>query len=160
MPKGRLWKPFVVPDHFLNSAGTASSPILCLPTEILVEIFNHAGPVDQLAFTLVCKHLLQVSTFVALKISSRVGEEVSHRSNIIEDLLRRIQPRNTAGRPSKAWSICVDCLQLRPTKRSYWQKKRPSRISESGWQKTVRAWNTHYSLQCPECYYDEVTPYE
>ncbi len=75
----------------------------------------------------------------------------------MEDLLRLVKPLNAAGRPKKAWSICVDCLQYRPTKKSYWKKKRATELDM--WDGWVREWNGDYSLQCPECRYDEATPW-
>ena len=158
MPTDRLWKPFIIPRQVINSASIRSSPILRLPTEILVEIFDHTGPVDQLALALVCKHLLQVSASISLKTSSLVGRRVSRHRSTMEDLLRLVKPLNTAGRPKKAWAICVDCLQYRPTKRSYWKKKRASGAVMSIWENGVANWNDQYLLQCPECRYNEAMP--
>lgn len=124
-----------------------------LPTEVLVEIFDHTGPVDQLAFALVCKHLLQVSTFVYLKTSFLVGRRVSRHRSTMEGLLRIVNPLNKAGRPKKAWNLCVDCLQYRPTKKSYWKNNRASGLDY--WEGWVVSWNVRYSLQCPECRFHE-----
>ncbi|KAA6406430.1 MAG: hypothetical protein FRX48_09781 [Lasallia pustulata] len=74
MPADRLWKAFIIPQNFLNVPCTRSSPLLCLPIEILIEIFDHVGPLDQLSLAFVCKHLLQVSALVSLKTSAFIGE--------------------------------------------------------------------------------------
>src|SRR2546423_4256398 len=145
-------------SQFVDSAWTRSSLLSLLPTELLVQIFNHAGLLDQLALALTCKYLLQVSTFVCLKISSLTGKSVSCRRSTMEELLRIVRPLY-AGRPKRAWHICVDCLQYRPTRKSYWnnywKKKQASGLSATIWESMVAHWNSRSSLQCPECYYDE-----
>ena len=74
----------------------------------------------------------------------------------MEDLLRLVKPLNAAGRPKKAWYICVDCLPYRPSKKSYWKKKRATGLDY--WDYWVVEWNKDYSLQCPECRYHEAMP--
>ena len=132
----------------------APHPSLCLPTEILIEIFDHVGPLDQLSLAFVCKHLLQVSALVSLKTSAFIGESVSRHSSTMEKLLRRIKPLMVTGRPKKAWQICIDCLQYRLTKKSHWKKL--TKLSEN-WEGLVAGWNNGYLLQCPECWHHERT---
>lgn len=160
MTTDRRWKPFSIPQPLLNAIPINSSPLTRLPSEILVEIFNHVGLIDQLVLAFTCKHLLQVSTLVSLKMSNFVGArlaEGSKQSSIMENLLKRVKPLTAAGRPKKGWQICVDCLRYRPVRMSYWKKKR--RTGPITWDGWVVHWNDGYSLQCPECKYLEAMPW-
>ncbi|KAL9103211.1 MAG: hypothetical protein Q9163_001738 [Psora crenata] len=133
----RTWKPFIVPQNLLRSDVKWSSPLLSLPTEILIEVFSHARMLDQLALALACKRLLQVSSCIRLKISSLTGQPVSRHSGTMEKLLRFVRPVDARGRPKRGWSVCVDCLQYRPMRKSYWKKKRPSKWSPEAWDNII-----------------------
>jgi hypothetical protein len=134
---------------------TNSSPLLCLPTEILISIFVYADIIDRFALALTCKKLLQISSLVTLKTSVFIGQAESNRSCItristMEQLLRRVKPLTTTGLPTKTRSICIDCLQYRLTKKSYWEKKAVT-CNISVWRSIISGWNNGHSLQCPEC---------
>ena len=98
---------------------------------------------------------------------------MDHRETV-EAVLRLVKPLNKAGRQRKAWHICVDCLQYRPTRKSYWKKKKEKNVNWEGegeekmedervkgkvwggtWDGYVRMWNNRGLLQCPECKYHE-----
>lgn len=50
---------------------------------------------------------------------------MADHSGTMEALLRTVKPLNKAGRGErKAWLICLDCLQFRPTRKSYWNSKK------------------------------------
>lgn len=50
---------------------------------------------------------------------------MADHSGTMEALLRTVKPLNKAGRGErKAWLICIDCLQFRPTRKSYWNSKK------------------------------------
>lgn len=91
-----------------------------------------------------------------------------------EALLKKVRPvKRKSGRERKAWHICIDCLQYRPTRKSYWDNKKGKRqrkevegnedgkkerfpINDVQWSSWVNSWNGRFLLQCPECRYDEV----
>lgn len=92
-----------------------------------------------------------------------MGQKVTDLRQAVEVLLRSVRPLNKAGREKMAWHVCVDCLQYRPTRKSYWKKKGQGKdsdgelgIREELWDGWVESWNKRYLLQCPECVYDEV----
>ncbi|OCK89140.1 uncharacterized protein K441DRAFT_668167 [Cenococcum geophilum 1.58] len=146
------WTPFIIPKHLLTSPITLSSPLLCLPNELLFEIFHHTDLLGRLCLAFTCKHLLQVSASASL----RKPRPVLQRGLCLE-LLRLIEPLNARGRPKMSWAVCHDCLRYRPTKKCYWATKRRDWVITKNWQKRVNSWKvTHflqYSEGCPECYY-------
>ncbi|OBT74992.1 hypothetical protein VF21_06297 [Pseudogymnoascus sp. 05NY08] len=60
-PVARPWKKFTVPSEVLDTLQDASrgAPLLRLPMEILIAIFEEVDDIDQLALAVSCKHLLQ-----------------------------------------------------------------------------------------------------
>ena len=78
---------------------------------------------DQIALALIWKYFLQVSTFISLKTSTLVGGTVSCHRFTIEDPLRLVKPLNKNGYEKRAWYICVNCLQYRPTRKGYCKEK-------------------------------------
>jgi len=147
----RVWKPFIIPQHVLKTPYLTSSLILHLPIEILCLIFQHADLLGQFALALSCKPLLQASTLITFKSSVFVNHLVSSQSFIMEQLLRLLKPLTATGRPKQTWKLCVDCLQYRPRRKSYWEKK--DYISEdvtADW--AIGNWiGGGSSMQCPEC---------
>jgi hypothetical protein len=127
-------------------------PLLQLPVELLLEIFSHAGPEDQLCLALSCRWLLHISTARPLLISSAAG----HRSLPFcprgQSLLRRIKPLDARGRQKRTLALCCDCLRYRPRRLSYW--KGTTMADESGpcWSWVLQSWKSTYSAQCPECW--------
>lgn len=92
------------------------APLLQLPMEILIAIFEEVDDVDQLALAVSCKHLLQLSTLVSLKTSIWAGRLVSpHR--MMDVLVRLLSPT------TNAWKICTICTLYRPTREKYWKAK-------------------------------------
>lgn len=155
-------------SQLFRSACNQSSSLLRLPAELLIEIFEHVGLLDQIALAIACKRLLQVSTLVPLKISSMAGQYCD--SGTMEKLLKIVQPLNEAGRAKMTWIVCLDCFQWRPRKKSYWTKRLQrlplreiwnevevirTRTMEERWYNRVQHWNCKSSLQCPECWYHE-----
>jgi hypothetical protein len=131
-----------------------SSPLL-LPTEILIQIFYHADPLDQLSLALTSKNLLQISPYVSLKTLSPTGHRALCSCRKMEELLRRVKPLDARGRPKRTWAVCCDCLRYRPTRKSYWKGKRKDWGSTDIWEYKVESWNRRSSLQCPECWCEE-----
>ncbi|KFY77963.1 hypothetical protein V499_02776 [Pseudogymnoascus sp. VKM F-103] len=117
-PFARPWKQFTVPSGLLGTLQNASrgAPLLQLPMEILIAIFEEVDDVDQLALAVSCKHLLQLSTLVSLKTSIWAGRLVSpHR--MMDVLVRLLSPT------TNAWKICTICTLYRPTREKYWKAK-------------------------------------
>lgn len=124
---------------------------------------------DQFSLALVCKRFLQVSSFVSFKTSWLVGSKVMDHNLMMETLLRLVKPVHKAAlrrrpRPRKAWMTCVDCLQFRPTRKTYWTKTKKRKVwgeievqdpEFDYWTGYVRGWHSRSYLQCPECRYDE-----
>ena len=165
----RLWKPFIIPKHvscrsnqhlgsrpnahntqILEAPSLTSTPLLHLPIEILCLIFKYADLITQFTLALSCRNLLQISTLVPFKCSPFINRPVSDQNVVMEELLRRLKPLTATGRPNKTWMLCVDCLQYRPAKKSYWLQK-----EESWGECGISSWVHRWSLQCPECEFSE-----
>lgn len=136
-PVARPWKKFTVPSEvslkklplplrvilttsyqLLDTLQNASRapPLLQLPTEILIAIFEEVSYLDQLALAVSSKHLLHVSTLVTLKTNKFAGNPLSPwRMQAI--LIRLLSPTTTA------WKICSACSLYRPTRKKYWKAK-------------------------------------
>ncbi|KAF2241474.1 hypothetical protein BU26DRAFT_525294 [Trematosphaeria pertusa] len=144
------WKPFIIPPTLIVTPALpfSSAPFLLLPTEILLLIFDQAGSLDKLCLALSCRHLLQVSALASLHVPFKC----KHRGCCQEKLLKRLRPVDMRGKPKRSWRLCCDCMQYRPTKKSYWNKKLVTQRFEEAWGGAVRHWNTNYSLQCPQCW--------
>lgn len=138
-------------------------------------IFRHAGLIDQFAFAMACKKLLQASALLRLRIvpigplwsyktlpgkikllhyiGPPYGPPISsYRATKIE-LLYRIGP--PVGHPEKRWVICHDCLKYRMTNETHWNKKKTVACPKSDWKSVVQDWKHNYSEQCPDCWYDQ-----
>jgi hypothetical protein len=116
-------------------------------------IFAHADLLDQIMLALSCKYLLQTSTLVVLKTRRLAGHRVSHHRSVMEQLLKRVRLFTATGRRRRTHRICVDCLQYRPTRISYWEKRYEMTDVEMGtW--VIYNWAHGVSLQCPKCRYD------
>ncbi|OCK78444.1 hypothetical protein K432DRAFT_301951 [Lepidopterella palustris CBS 459.81] len=152
MPKNHLWKAFIIPQNLLNSPTILSSPFLVIPTELLIQIFRHADPLDQLCLALSCKVLLQTSALVSLKTLSLAGHRGLCSCRKIEEFLKRVEPLDAHGKPKRSWGYCVDCIRYRPTRKSYWKGKHTGWLRTKHWEMAVTCWNVGYSLQCPECW--------
>ncbi|KAF1956820.1 hypothetical protein CC80DRAFT_593512 [Byssothecium circinans] len=139
MPK---WKPFIIPPKVIDTPALLSS--LRLPSELLLMIFDHANRLDKICLALSCRHLLQVSALASLKVPPKC----KHQGCYKEKLLKRVRPRDKRGNPKKSWGLCVDCMQYRPTKKSYWTTK----LVDFG---SSEVWNGKYSMQCPQCWREE-----
>lgn len=120
--------------------------------------------VEQVSLALTCRYLIQVSSLVVFEASSALaGTKVSRNWRRVEEdqLLRVVQPLDSRGRPRRACDFCVDCLQYRPTRKSYWKKKRPplppglDKWTRQDWESVVAQWNAKYLRQCPESWYQE-----
>ncbi|MCJ1243467.1 hypothetical protein MMC30_000664 [Trapelia coarctata] len=150
-----LWKPFIVPQNLRTSPTSHSSPFLRFPTEILVQIFQQADPLDKVSLALACKNLLQISSLVSLKTLYPIEHKAACSCREMEKFLIRIKPLNARGREKKTWAVCVDCMRYRPTRKSYWKRKRGHWVNTKHWESLLWSWNAKYSLQCPECWAEE-----
>ncbi|KFX91611.1 hypothetical protein O988_07672 [Pseudogymnoascus sp. VKM F-3808] len=117
-PSERQWKQFTVPREVLSTLQNTcpSTPLLQLPTEILIAIFDRADDIDQLALALSCKHLIHASTLVSLKNSVFAGHMVNPYQ--LRTILVRLMSPTT-----NAWKLCTLCTLYRPTRKSYWEVK-------------------------------------
>ncbi len=129
-----------------------SSPLFRLPIEILIQIFKNTDNTDQLCLALTCKFLLQIAESLHLEVHSAREHELVTCCTTMEDILRRIKPLNRRGQPSRAWHVCLDCVRYRPTRKSYWKKRRLEGVGDAVWKNCIDCWNNKYSLQCPDCW--------
>ncbi|KND86304.1 hypothetical protein TOPH_09060 [Tolypocladium ophioglossoides CBS 100239] len=156
---GLTWKTFLINERLLDASNNISSRLLVLPTELLIRIYQHAGRLDSLCLAMTSKRLIQVAALVSLKRPCRMAhpaEAVESRSRHyvkIEGLLKRMQPLNKQGLPTRSYALCCDCLRHRPTRRSFWRAKRQAKMRASVWDGAVTCWNRRYHLQCPECWW-------
>lgn len=156
---------FVIPPDLLAAVPSVSSPLVRLPSELLLHLFSHTiDPLDQLCLALTCRRLLQVSSCLSMKIPSVAKHRyLSWRScGRILPLLRRLAPVDTRGRPSRTLALCCDCLWYRPTRKSYWIKDgnryvlmEPGRFAQEFWDDKVSIWTSRFSFQCPACWLKE-----
>lgn len=145
---------------------TVSSRLIRLPTELLLLLFSHIDdPIEQLCLALTCKRLLQVSSFVVVKIPS----VSKHRylpppfCDRMLMLMRRLAPSGARGlRQKRTLALCCDCLRYQSTKKSYWKKDgkryttaKPGVGAWKIWDSTVWSWTSWYSFQCPACWLRE-----
>jgi hypothetical protein len=140
---------------------------LRLPTEILLHIFKVLDTIDAVCLALACKHLLQVSAMLTIRVPSVAKHQcllpsTCHR---IFELLWRFEPRVDRGRWSEAkkFGLCYDCLQYRPRKKTHWKlfarkHRRIRGVRADSWTYAVNQWADRYSAQCPECYCMEKYP--
>jgi hypothetical protein len=97
---------------------TQRSALLTLPNEVLLKIFEHAGPLEQLFLSLTCKRLLQVASTRLEGVS--IPRAPSHRGmccTAMRDMLRILRPVDSRGRKSTAWAACCDCCCYRPKRK-------------------------------------------
>lgn len=156
-----------------------SSPLLRLAPEILMHIFSHAGAVDSVVLALSCRHLLRIAHLCRLRVCDRESHQApwsrspppsvprSRRCRGAEDLLQRLPPKDSRGRPSRAWNLCVDCLRYRPTRRAYWSQEMLAKMNNgeewdgfdgdlrSAWLSAVAWFSTKVKVQCPSCHLQE-----
>lgn len=151
--------------QLLAAVPRVSSPLARLPSELLLHLFSHTiDPLDQLCLALTCRRLLQVSSFLIVKIPSVAKHRhLNSRSCCgMLPLLRRLAPVDARGRPMRTLALCCDCLWYRPTRKSYWTKDgkqyvlmEPGRCAQEVWDDRVSAWTSRFSFQCPACWLRE-----
>ncbi|OBT88617.1 hypothetical protein VE02_03991 [Pseudogymnoascus sp. 03VT05] len=101
------WDKFIIPSEVLATLPNActGAPLLQLPTEILIIIFDKANLIDQLCLALACKRLLQVSTMVSMDASE-------------PDAISMQALHDRLGPTTKDWRVCFGCTQYRPKRES------------------------------------------
>ncbi|KFA76698.1 hypothetical protein S40288_10927 [Stachybotrys chartarum IBT 40288] len=148
-----------------------TSRLLVLPLEIMMLIFSHANLEDQVAIALSCKSLLRIAFTCHLQLPNPEAHRATWRRNpeqstcncgILPTILQRFRPRDARGRTSRSWTLCVDCLQYRPTRKAYWSRKLATlNIRDWGkpegqmWQAAVKWFAMGVKLQCPPCHLKE-----
>ena len=148
-------RPFVIPEKVSRTHHTPkplSSQISAPHHANLTLPSYHVDSLDQICLALTCKRLLQISASVSVKTPSPT-RSLSPCPKM--KLLRRLMPLDARGRPKRTWAVCGDCLRYRPTRKSYWKAKQSVRVKTKAWEGVVKSWNVKYSLQCPECWFDE-----
>lgn len=151
--------------QLLAAVPSVSSPLVRLPSELLLQIFSHTtDPLDQLCLALTCRRLLQVSSFLIVKIPSVSKHRYlnSQSGCGMLPLLRRLVPVDARGRPRRTLALCCDCLWYRPTRKSYWTNDgnqyvlmEPGRHAQEVWDGWVSIWTSKFSFQCPACWLKE-----
>ncbi|KAI5458464.1 hypothetical protein BGZ63DRAFT_391429 [Mariannaea sp. PMI_226] len=165
---------FKIPKDLVANPGTNTSMLLFkLPPEILIHIFNETDSIaDSISLAFSCKALLRIATLCELEVPNRVahmarwapippneGEHLQHCTCVnMEFLLQRIRQRDSRGFPSRAWSVCIDCMRCLPTRKSYWSRMQ-NEIELAEWEKddgrkwdnVVKHFSTGVRLQCPSC---------
>lgn len=149
---------------------SSSSLLLALPPEILTMIFAQAPLVDRAMLAMSCKSMLDIGRLCSLSVPDRkhhrapwsiteMDKSVDGCSCMhMEELLRRFQPRDTNGRPRRAWSWCVDCSMYQPTRRGWWVnkiKKTWSKEQLSSATQAIDWYSRGIKRQCPSCWLRE-----
>ncbi|KAI1501063.1 hypothetical protein F5X99DRAFT_383770 [Biscogniauxia marginata] len=154
----RQWDAFRIPQMLESSPEIQRSRLLSLPTEILLQVFSDAGPVDKLCLALTCKRLLHVSAMIPLKIPSAAKhrKRLSLACPAMLGIVRFFKPVDARGRPKKTLALCCDCYRYRPKRQSYWKGVRKNYPTDSsclaGYMDVVPSWSSGYSFQCPACW--------
>jgi hypothetical protein len=159
----------------IDTEGISDSALLFqLPPEVLTMIFDQAPQVDKIMLAMTCKSLLATSRLCSLSVplreshmatwnrpdSSRTVASCSCLN--MGDLLRRFRSRDARGRPSRAWSWCLDCCRYLPTRRGWWQRrmiKEPAVVSRDGLpncEPIINWFGRGLKQQCPICYLKDV----
>lgn len=148
-------------------------PLLKLPLEILMLLFHHGEPEDQVMLAFSCKALLGVAALCDLQLPDPSRHRAPWASNqeqysasccctcpcdIAEGLLQRLYRRDFRGRVNRKASLCVDCLRYRPTRKRYWAAKLAEmsshdldRFQEKQWTSAVKLFGARLKAQCPDC---------
>lgn len=154
------------------SGQTYSSSCLLfkLPREILLQISQHALPINQVMLALSCKWMLAASKLWHLRVPDRSHhvargylepekpEGHSCSCSLTRDLLRRFRPVDAQGRVSRAWSWCLDCNAYRPKRKLYWSDLLREMNTQDWndtdyklWDSAVNLYSAEYKRQCPPC---------
>ncbi|KAK3322912.1 hypothetical protein B0H66DRAFT_217006 [Apodospora peruviana] len=162
---------FVIPQRLLTAPVKLSSPIVTLPTELLLEIFAHADPVTTVCLALTCKRLLQVSSLTSIKIPSISHHR--HRSRAAEatvtqirymplmnccaemvSLLKPLERLHARERKIMRTALCHDCVRYVSTRPDSWHYPMEM-LGPSGRQKefhrVITTWSAGVTVQCPKC---------
>lgn len=147
-----------------------SSLLLTLPPEILTMIFEQAPLVDKVMLATSCKRMLAIGRLCKLSVPDRkyhgapwsvkAVEETTGPCSCLhmEELLGRFRPRDVHGRPSRAWSWCVDCSMFRPTRRGWWTNELKIICTERQLHcagPSINWYSRGLKRQCPRCWLHE-----
>ncbi|OAA37853.1 F-box domain, cyclin-like protein [Metarhizium rileyi] len=164
------------PVQLLVPTNTTTCPLLNLPLETLIQILTHLVLPDAISLALACKSLLSFAHVCRLQVprpqnhrqpwaltstpaaSLNCPPEQYCHCGQLSSILPRIRPRDVQSRPSRAWTLCVDCASYRPTRKSYWSRKL-GRLNTQDWgkdrgdvwQSAVRWFAAGVKVQCPTC---------
>ncbi|KAH7178567.1 hypothetical protein DER46DRAFT_591587 [Fusarium sp. MPI-SDFR-AT-0072] len=166
--------PFRIPSTITTENSSDSALLFKLPPEVLTMIFDQAPQVDKIMLAMTCKSLLATSRLCGLSVPLRESHMATwNRSESLipgvscscldmGDLLRRFRPRDARGRPSRAWSWCLDCCRYLPTRRAWWKRRMrrdPTRKSRDGLpnrEPSIDWFSRGLKHQCPICYLKDV----
>ncbi|PHH76035.1 hypothetical protein CDD83_4323 [Cordyceps sp. RAO-2017] len=166
--------PFRIPAELVaGPAWRPSSTFLRLPPEILLQCFQEADAIDAIALAASCKTLLHISVLHGPDVPDRLmhrapwvtggDDAVSSPGprcdcDRLEDLLRRLRPRDAQGRLSRTCTLCVDCARYRPAKKGYWAAQLArmdtgewDRPDGQLWRSAVAWFAAGVKMQCPPC---------
>ncbi|KAG8664610.1 uncharacterized protein FPOAC1_012879 [Fusarium poae] len=157
---------FKRPPEMLAASALMSCALVCLPTEILIRIFEEANTIDAVCLALTCKRIFQASAMLTIRVPS-----VAHHRDLLPsacshifELLRRFQPqvdrKTRFSGKKKKFGLCFDCLQYRPRKKTHWrwiarEYRRSRGVTAESWKRAVDRWSRTSTAQCPECYCKE-----
>lgn len=147
--------------QLLKAGPQITGNLLCLPTEILVQIFRSIDSLDRLCLALTCRHLLQVSSLVKTRVPSVHKHRFLPPSTCDEifHLFRRLAPRDNRGRLDRKIGLCCDCLRYRTRRRGFWRTHRKKYlkmgVTPEIWKSVVKSWYVAFIFQCPECWCKE-----
>ncbi|KAH7254050.1 uncharacterized protein BKA55DRAFT_566872 [Fusarium redolens] len=169
--------PFRVPSTVNTENSSDSALLFKLPPEVLAMIFDQAPQVDKNMLAMTCKSLLATSRLCGLSVPLReshmaIWNRPDSSHSVIPcsclnmgDLLRRFRPRDARGRPSRAWSWCLDCCRYLPTRRGWWERRMKresigrSRDELSNREPSIDWFSRGLKQQCPICYLNDQSTY-
>lgn len=143
--------------------------LLALPPELLMQILAQARTTDRVILALTCKFLLEFARQCKIQTPDRQAHQASWIVSSVsghthcgcksmEDLLKRFRPKDSHGRPSRSWNLCVDCMRYLPTRKGYWSGSlrwidtgRWTWEEHKEWENAVKWFGKSVKVQCPSC---------
>jgi hypothetical protein len=126
-----------------------ASPIMRLPPELHLMLFDYLDELDRICLLLTCKYFARVGSII---------NEDSHSIQVGTDLIR--VNGGLSNRMPRRLNLCTKCGIMRPKCNEYWEVYR----CRWNWRKLipahnrqkfinrVDAWSTGWSTQCPRCF--------
>ncbi|PHH87830.1 hypothetical protein CDD83_8355 [Cordyceps sp. RAO-2017] len=159
------WDALRIPPMLLEALQAAqSAALLALPTETLLQIVEHAGPVDRLFLALTCKPMLAICSMTNVTIPS-APKHYAHNLGCpaMLAILRIMVPRGPGRRRKTSWGLCRNCYRYRPKKKGYWDRVVQGYREELACgmlvyhDEAIHSWSKRHSVsyQCPQCWCED-----